>query len=229
LFFQNICHNFDLNSLTEHDFLLNSKNWSLISTWLPTALNEPCSKKSTTNSGRSVSKSNSNSNKSNKENNNNSNKDINKSCFKLKLLFKASKDGFSHFDFKEKCSGKANTLVIAVTNFEKTIGGFTPLPWENVDEHVYVKDDTEKSFIFSINRKQKLRIVNSEHAVCLSPDSGPIFGGGSDFEIVDNCNLNYNNFYRVGHSYEYEDSAESFFGAKKYLIRDYEVYEVSEC
>jgi len=56
----------------------------------------------------------------------------------------------------------------------------------------YVKDDTEKSFIFSVERKQKLRIVNSEHAVCLSSDRGKIFGIGSDFENIDICNLNYN-------------------------------------
>ena len=210
LFYQNILKSFDLNLLTEFDFLLNSKNWKLISFWL-SALNDH---KKSVNSGRSNSKSKSNSNSFKN--------------FKLKLLFKATKDGFSHLDFKEKCAGKPNTLVIAVTNFDKFIGGFTPLPWDNTEEHVYVKDDSEKSFIFSLNKKQKLRLINAEHAICLSPDSGPIFGGGSDFEIVDNCNVNYNNFFRVGHSYEYDDIAEKFFGAKKYLIRDYEVYEVLE-
>ena len=147
---------------------------------------------------------------------------------KLKLLFKATRDGFSHFDFKEKCAGKTDTLLIAITNYDKIIGGFTPLPWENTDEHVYLRDDSEQSFMFSLDKKQKLRLISPEHAICLAPDSGPIFGGGSDLEIVDNCNVNYNKFYRVGHSYEYADTPESFFGSTKYLIKDYEIYEVSD-
>lgn len=207
LFFQNVFKNFDLNLLTELDFIINSKNWKIISAWLPN-LND----RKSVHSGRS-NKTNSNSIKN----------------FKLKLLFKASKDGFSHLDFKRKCCGKPNTLVIAINNYNNIIGGFTPLPWDNAEEHVYIKDESDKSFIFNVNRKEKLRLINNEHAICIGPDCGPIFGGGSDFEIVDNCNVNYNNFFRVGHSYEYDDVPENFFGAKKYLVRDYEVYEVLEC
>ena len=189
-FFQQVIRNFDLNLLTEFDFLLNSKTWSLINFWLNV----------------------------NKKNRN----------FRLNLLYKASRDGFSHLDFKEKCYGKQNTFVIAVTNYDMVIGGYTPLAWEHTDEHMYVRDESEKSFLFNINRKEKLKIINIDHAICLSPDSGPIFGGGSDLEIVDNCNVEYNKFFRIGHSYDYEDTPENFFGSKKYLIKDYEVYELIE-
>jgi len=202
-FFQNTLKNFDLNLLTEFDFLLNNKNWGIISQWFNFNL------RLKSNSARSNTYSNS------------SNLNL-----KLNLLFKATRDGFSHFDFKEKCLGKINTLVIAITNHDKIIGGFTPLPWENTEEHIYVKDESEKSFIFSVNRRQKLKLINTEHAICLGPDSGPIFGGGSDLEIVDNCNVNFNKYYRIGHSYEYIDTPESFFGSCRYLIKDYEVYEV---
>ena len=118
--------------------------------------------------------------------------------------------------------------MIAVTNYDMVIGGYTPLAWEHTDEHMYVRDESEKSFLFNINRKEKLKIINIDHAICLSPDSGPIFGGGSDLEIVDNCNVEYNKFFRIGHSYDYEDTPENFFGSKKYLIKDYEVYELIE-
>jgi hypothetical protein len=207
-FFQNTLKSFDLSLLTEFEFLLNSKNWTFLSQWLGFLSKKTCSR-----SNLSIAKA---SNVCNS-------KDL-----KLKLLFKATRDGFAHFDFKEKCAGKTDTLLIAITNYDKIIGGFTPLPWENTDEHVYLRDDSERSFMFSLDKKQKLRLISPEHAICLAPDSGPIFGGGSDLEIVDNCNVNYNKFYRVGHSYEYADTPESFFGSAKYLIKDYEIYEVSD-
>ncbi len=144
----------------------------------------------------------------------------------LNLLFKASRDGYSHLDFREKCIGIQNTLIIALTNHDQIIGGFTPLSWENSDEYCYVKDESETSFLFNATRPEKMKLINSDHAICLSPDSGPIFGGGSDFEIVDNCDTEFNKFHRIGHSYQYDDVPENFFGSKRYLIRDYEVYEV---
>ncbi len=196
-FFQSTVKNFDLNLLTEYDFLLNSKNWGIINPWF-TFFNKK------TNSNRSSTLSNSST--------------IN---LKLNLLYKATRDGFSHFDFKEKCAGKNNTLVISITNHNKIIGGYTPIAWENTDDHIYLKDESERSFIFSVSRRQKLKLISPEHAICISPDSGPIFGGGSDFEIVDNCNVNYNKFYRIGHSYEYTDNPDTFFGSTRYFIKDY--------
>jgi len=205
-FYKTIIKNFDLNLLSKFDFILNSKNWGIIRKWFYFF-----SKKSNFSRRRYCSYSSG-------EN----------PGFKLVFLFKASKDGYSHLDFKNKCLGKINTLVIAKTNYDKIIGGFTPLSWENTDEHIYLKDDSDRSFIFSVDMKKKLKIINHEYAICLSPNSGPIFGGGSDLEIVDNCNTNFNKFYRVGYSYEYTDTPESFFGAKKYLIKDYEVYQVTD-
>jgi hypothetical protein len=35
-----------------------------------------------------------------------------------------------------------------------------------------------------------------------------------------------NNYSNVGHSFDYTGPEEEFYGRKKFLIRDYEVYEV---
>ena len=48
----------------------------------------------------------------------------------------------------------------------------------------------------------------------------------SDFEIVDYCNEKTNNFYEIGHSFDYTGQREDFYGDLQYLIEDYEVYEV---
>ena len=49
-----------------------------------------------------------------------------------KLLYKNTRYGFTAKEFQRRCSYLNNTLVIAKTNFEKIIGGFSPLPWYNL-------------------------------------------------------------------------------------------------
>ena len=50
----------------------------------------------------------------------------------MKLLFRASEHGFSAKEFHRWCDGKAPTLVVVRTNFGKTLGGYTPVPWKSV-------------------------------------------------------------------------------------------------
>jgi hypothetical protein len=49
----------------------------------------------------------------------------------MKLLYRASDHGLSVKKFHEKCDGVANTLTVALTEFDKKIGGFTPLKWSS--------------------------------------------------------------------------------------------------
>jgi hypothetical protein len=43
----------------------------------------------------------------------------------VKLLYRASDNGFSVERFHEKCDGIANTLTLVWTEFDRKIGGFT--------------------------------------------------------------------------------------------------------
>ena len=45
-------------------------------------------------------------------------------------------------------------------------------------------------------------------------------------EIVSDSNRILNNFSNIGHSYDYTGPIEDVYGRKKFLIRDYECYEV---
>lgn len=145
----------------------------------------------------------------------------------LNLLMKASRDGFGCDVFKKNCNGKSSTLTVVLTSFDKLIGGFTPLPWIQCDDdYKYYKDDSNKSFLFSLTNGKKYNLINPLFTICISSEVGPIFGGGSDLEVVDNCNINYNKYSKIGHSYDYKDAPESFYGGKKYLVKDYEVYEL---
>jgi hypothetical protein len=145
---------------------------------------------------------------------------------KFNLLLKASRDGYESKIFKQKCHKKTFTLVVALTSFNKLIGGFTPLSWDE-DDFAYVTDFSKRTFLFSLTNNQKYDLINPGYAICNGINIGPVFGGGSDFEIVDECHKRFNNFSGIGHSFDYNETAEEFYGGNKYLIKDYEVYEVS--
>jgi hypothetical protein len=47
------------------------------------------------------------------------------------LLYRASEHEFSVKEFHRLCDGETNTLVLVKTEFNKIIGGFTPIPWRS--------------------------------------------------------------------------------------------------
>ena len=98
----------------------------------------------------------------------------------MNLLYKATRDGFSHLNFKEKCLGKSNTLVVVLTEFNKIVGGFTPLQWKRPvnGSHEYAKDESKNTFLFSLNLEKKYKLNKPGYAICNSKELGPIFGGG---------------------------------------------------
>jgi len=145
----------------------------------------------------------------------------------LDLLMKASRDGFGWDIFRDRCHRISPTLVIVHTSFDKLVGGFTPLPWnQSNDQFQYLKDESKKSFLFSLTNGKKYNIKNHHFAICNGNQIGPIFGGGSDLEIVHNCNENFNNFSAIGHTYDFNETPEDFYGGQFYTVKDYEVYEV---
>ena len=146
--------------------------------------------------------------------------------FKFNKLFKAKNDGFSSKEFYSKTVGKSLTITIVSTNHNKLIGGFTPVAWKNPTNSIdFVEDESNRSFLFSLSRREKYPIKESRIAICHSLNSCPIFGL-NDLEIVENSNTNLNYFSNIGQSYDYYGRLEDFYGDSKYYVRDYEVYEV---
>jgi hypothetical protein len=54
-----------------------------------------------------------------------------KAIRQVKLLYRASDDGFCTKKFHEKCDGVGDTLTVAWTEFDRKIGGYTPLKWSS--------------------------------------------------------------------------------------------------
>ena len=70
-------------------------------------------------------------------------------------------------------------------------GGYTPLVWDK-SKSGYVKDETGKSFIFSLTNNDKFILKQIENTIYQLVDCGPIFGQ-NDFYISEAANTSSNN------------------------------------
>lgn len=189
----------------ENDFssllLINRNNFSLIKSWLP-----------------------------NNFVNLSSGKIIENFDIKFNLLFKASIHGYKAINFAEKCHGKENTLTIILTSLGKLVGAFTPLKWllDDRENSFYITDFYKKSFLFSLDLKQKFDLIEEEYAIYCFPKFGPVFGKGKDLEILEDCNNNENSASGIGNSYmiPFNITGKDIFGDEKYFVVDYEVYSI---
>jgi hypothetical protein len=118
--------------------------------------------------------------------------------------------------------------VIVKTSFNKVIGGFTPLKWDlpKKENHEYLNDESGKTFLFSFNLRKKYTLKENEFAICNANSMGPIFGAGSDLEIVNDADKTLNNFGSIGKSFNYKGNPDFYYGDSKFYVKDYECYEV---
>lgn len=76
------------------------------------------------------------------------------------------------------------------TEFGKVIGGFTHYPWQT--NSGFINNKSRKSFIFSLDMKEKFVPQGDNKLIFGHQHCGPVFGGGSgsDINISDRCNKN---------------------------------------
>ena len=88
---------------------------------------------------------------------------------KIKLLYKASRDGDSYKDFYRLCESKGPTVTVVLTTKGYKFGGFTKLSWKNptngAGNNKYYKD--KEAFLFSLNKKKILSKFKHANEFCL--------------------------------------------------------------
>jgi len=122
---------------------------------------------------------------------------------KTKLLYRATKHGFSSKSFHQRCDGKSSTIsLIRVGKY--IFGGFSPIPWHSRNEWSF----DNRCFIFSLinpsNQPCKLRNQKGDDSsIYGDPNHGPSFGfGSSEISIFNNPNQNLKSSSNLGVSYE---------------------------
>jgi hypothetical protein len=152
----------------------------------------------------------------------------------VKLLYRASRDGFNASSFHSKCNHISNTVTIIKTTSNSVFGGFTSASWSSYNVYTY----DENAFIFSLSRpgsanKERFNVTNPYNALTNYYSIGPSFG--SDIFVSDNSNQNNYSYSYLGSSYQLPNNIE--YGseeAKSYLAGSYnwqtteiEVYQIT--
>ena len=149
----------------------------------------------------------------------------------FKLMFRASENNFSIKEFHKKCDGQAGTLTLVETEFGKIIGGYTPIAWSSAKKQ-WAADKSMKSFIFSLNMREKFTLNLAQFAIANNPDKGPIFGC-CDICVVDNSHKERSNAefpisYNNGKYIRSPESSFAFTGHPKgqFLTKEWEVFKI---
>jgi len=119
----------------------------------------------------------------------------------MKLIYRASQDGFGASNFHLKCDNKGPTLSVIKSQNDYIFGGFTSISWNSNGS--YLIDSS--AWIFSLVNQQKVPyqyiISNGSNSIYCNSSYGPTFGGGHDIYISDQSNSN-NNSYSNPSSYK---------------------------
>ena len=149
---------------------------------------------------------------------------------KLKLIYKATRDGDSPLIFHKKVDGIKNTVTVILTDKGLRCGGFVTKEWNTSGD--FNKDDVD-SFLFSLERREKY-LVNMEGSTNYNHlNYGPTFGRGFDLVVGENVssffstNQNWSKFPN-----SYGDSSDANIkgaltgGNENFLVKEIETYEV---
>lgn len=153
-----------------------------------------------------------------------------------KLLFRASTHGFSASAFHKMCDGFPNTMTIVQSTNGYVCAAFTDIPWSGCDSSRGNYVSSDKSFLVALTdgnhlpsqRPARFDVKRRNFAVIHHSKHGPVFGGGADLSIADNCNLNTSSYSNLPHSYEGEGASNHIMmGDYHFTVADYEVFTLA--
>jgi hypothetical protein len=158
------------------------------------------------------------------------------------LLYRGSRDGFDARAFHGRCDGRRRTLTVVETARHAVFGGFAAVAWHS--DGGSTADPSGTSFLFAVRgprgepgdapprgppRVFSLRDSRSDHAIIGRADCGPVFGGGADLFIADNCNLEpFSSCAFFGWSYANDTGTEGWWylaGEPAFSVHEIEVFE----
>ena len=137
-------------------------------------------------------------------------------------IFSASEDGDSAEAFHNKCDNIENTVILVKTKKYKRFGGYTKKKW-NHNNNSYSNDS--KAFLFNLITMDIFSRNDNGNEMKGDKDSGPWFGSGPDFQIVNKCFSNNSIHNKKCFSYP-QNVNFPLADSGNFLVKDYEVYKV---
>eukprot|EP01052_Picozoa_sp_SAG31_P032813 SAG31_NODE_3637_length_4035_cov_1.699695_2_plen_723_part_00 len=151
----------------------------------------------------------------------------------MKLLYRASRDGWSGRQFHAKCDNQGPTLTIIKCTGGYIFGGFLDASWVSNNQPIA---SAGKAFLFTLNNPvglapTKMPVTHASQAGGNNNIYGPCFGTNYDMCVADSANSNSNSYTNVGSAYQlpHGQVANSFLtGAYNYQAAEVEVFRVVE-
>lgn len=149
-----------------------------------------------------------------------------------KLIFRASEHNFSAEAFHKHCDGVKPTFVLILSNKGYLSGGYSHQEWTSGINNSGRFKSCNNAFLFrlacpdtNIQCPTRYKIKKTIFAYGHHRLWGPVFGGGSDLNISNNCHLNEDSYSNFPHSYDGDDaSTTSLFGSYNFTVMEYEVF-----
>ena len=142
---------------------------------------------------------------------------------KLKLLYRATRDGDTHNSFLS-CVGKATTtLSLVETEFGDKIGGVVHKDWACIRKEVIIRIDKD-AFIFSVD-KEKMYPVNSD-AHAIECNDKTLIKFGDDISVYEGCLTKANGSSKFPSNYYGGTNCELTNGKTMFKVNEVEVFEI---
>ncbi|KAK8794764.1 hypothetical protein WA158_001745 [Blastocystis sp. Blastoise] len=125
---------------------------------------------------------------------------------KWKLLFRAREHNYSASEFHKYCDNKGETVTLikhkGKNNHINIFGGYTDQDWDRNSGD----KSPSKEFLFTLNNEHNIPPTQYLHngngrGIYCSSSYGPVFGGGSDILIRDNCHTTNSNAWTNSKSF----------------------------
>ena len=142
---------------------------------------------------------------------------------KLKLLYRATRDGDTHDIFLSLVGKAMNTLSLVETEFGDKIGGVVHKDWACIKKEVIIRIDKE-AFIFSVD-KEKIYSINSD-AFAIECNDKSLIKFGEDISIYEGCLSKTNGSSEFPSNYYGGDNYELTNGKAMFKVNELEVFEI---
>ena len=142
-----------------------------------------------------------------------------------KLLYRASRDGFSSRKFHEKCDDTKHTISIIYTDNNNVFGGYTSIQWNSGS--AWTKDENAFLFLLRSSENYAPKIfkvksgANGANAIYCAP--GFMCWFGYDIVIYSGCNKG-NQSYTYSHYYDIPSKHYLNGDKQSFNVRELEVY-----
>ena len=167
---------------------------------------------------------------------------------KVSLLYRASRDGFSSYNFHSKVDGVHGTFTLIKSINSNIFGGYTSLDWSGNSPSAGMMGPQYDSnaFIFSLvnayNYPTKMNVTNPQNAIQIGQANHITFGGystmsnennymdtGNDLTVSNDgssCVSHLGNSYQMPSNISYPTSQYFLGGSQNFQLFEIEVYSV---